>query len=129
MGFVVRNIKGILIVSGLLTCTMLYPVLAPQAALQGMFGETLEGPVAGIVVRNWGALIALVGVLLLYAAYVPSARPTVLFLAAAGKLIFIGLVLGHGARYLGHQAGVAVFCDLVMSILFVVYLMAPAERR
>lgn len=41
-----------------LTCTMLYAAIAPQAALRSTFGESLDGPVAEIVVRNWGALIA-----------------------------------------------------------------------
>ncbi len=51
------SIKWIMIVSGLLTCTMVYAVIAPQAMLQSTFGETLEGPLALLIVRNWGALI------------------------------------------------------------------------
>ena len=35
--------------------------LAPEAALRSTFGESVSGPVADIVVRNWGSLIALVG--------------------------------------------------------------------
>ena len=59
MNFVAANIKWIMLVSGALTCTMVYAAIAPQAALRSTFGETLEGPLADIVVRNWGALIAL----------------------------------------------------------------------
>ena len=57
MSFIVDKIKWIMLVSGALTCTMIYAAIAPQAALQGTFGETLAGPLAEIVVRNWGVLI------------------------------------------------------------------------
>ncbi len=38
--------------------------ISPEAALSSNFGETLDGPLAEIIVRNWGALIALVGIIL-----------------------------------------------------------------
>ena len=55
MNIVVDKIKWIMLVSGVLTCTMIYAAIAPQAALRGTFGEALEGPVAEIVVRNWAS--------------------------------------------------------------------------
>ena len=60
------HIKWIMLVSGALTCTMIYAFIAPQAALTSTFGAALEGPVANVVVRNWGALITLVGAMLIY---------------------------------------------------------------
>ena len=101
---------------------MAYAAIAPQAALRSTFGETLEGPLAEIVVRNWGALIALVGAMLIYGAYDPPGRPLILTVAGFSKLIFIGLVLFHGSQYLGQQAGVAIVIDLVMVMLFIGYL-------
>jgi hypothetical protein len=124
MKLIVANIKWIMLVSGALTCTMLYAAFAPEAALRGTFGETLEGPLAGIVVRNWGALIALIGVMLIYGAYHPPSRPLVLVVAGASKLVFIALVLAHGGRYLGQQAAIAILVDLVMVVLFACYLFA-----
>jgi hypothetical protein len=53
MQWIATSIKWIMIVSGALTCTMFYAAIAPQAALQGTFGETLDGAAANIVVRNW----------------------------------------------------------------------------
>src|SRR4051812_5655048 len=105
MNFVVTRIKWIMLVSGVLTCTMIYAAVAPQAALQGTFGETLQRPLADIMVRNWGVLIALVGAMLIYGAYRAPARPLVLVVAGASKLVFCLLVLAHGTRYLGQQAG------------------------
>jgi hypothetical protein len=122
MNWIVAKMKWLMLVSGALTCTMFYAAMAPQAALRSTFGESLEGPVAEIVVRNWGALIGLVGAMLIYGAFNPPSRPLVLTVAGLGKLVFIGLVLAHGSRYLGQQAGIAIVIDLVMVVLFIGYL-------
>jgi hypothetical protein len=45
---------GFMIVSGVLTMTMVYAALAPEAALRSTFGESVSGPVADIVVRKLG---------------------------------------------------------------------------
>jgi hypothetical protein len=44
MSWVVVNIHRIMILSGLLTMTMIYAALAPEAALRSTFGEDLRGP-------------------------------------------------------------------------------------
>jgi hypothetical protein len=54
--------------------------------------------VAEIVVRNWGALIGLIGAMLRYGAYNPSSRSLVLTVAGLSKVDLIGLVLSEGAR-------------------------------
>ena len=124
MRWVVANIHRIMILSGLLTMTMIYAALAPDAALRSTFGESMSGPVADIVVRNWGALIALVGATLIYGARKPAVRPLALTIAGASKAIFIALVLSHGGRFLGHQAGIAVFVDALWVMVFASYLLA-----
>ena len=124
MSWIVANIHRIMITSGVLTLTMVYAAIAPDAALRSTFGEALAGPVAGVVVRNWGALIALMGATLIYAARRPPLRPLALTVAGASKVIFITLVLSHGRRFLAYQAGVAVAVDLVWVIVFASYLFA-----
>jgi hypothetical protein len=128
MSWIVANIRWIMLASGALTCTMFYAAVAPQKALRGTFGETLQGPLAEIVVRNWGALIGLVGAMLIYGAFDPPGRPLILTVAALSKLTFIALVLVYGRQYLGHQAGVAVVVDSVVVLLFVVYLIGVSRR-
>jgi uncharacterized RDD family membrane protein YckC len=86
MSWMVTNMKWIMVVSGALTCTMLYAAIAPVAALRSTFGETL------------------------------------------GKLVFIGLVVSHGGRYLSQQAGVAVVLDSVMVLLFAGYLVGARGK-
>jgi hypothetical protein len=118
MTWITTNIRWIMVVSGVLTMAMLYAVIAPTAALTSTFGDTLLGPLAEIVVRNWGAQIVLVAAMLLYGAYHPAVRPLVLTVAGLGKAIFIGLVLAYGRQYLAGQAGLVIAIDLVMVVLF-----------
>ena len=103
---------------------MVYAAIAPDAAMAATFGESLNGPLAHLVVRNWGALIALVGLMLIYGAFNPPTRPLVLTVAAVSKAIFIALVLSQGGRYLGGQAGIAVAVDAVMVVVFGLHLLA-----
>ena len=129
MPWIIARIKGIMLTSGVITSTMLYAAIAPQAALQSTFGEGLDGPVAEIVVRNWGALIGLVGAMLIYGAFQPSSRRLVLTIAALSKIVFIGLIVAHGTRYLGHQAGIAVAVDSVFVLLFGAHLAASSRAH
>jgi len=129
MRIVAANIKWIMLASGVLTCTMIYAAIAPQAALRSTFGETLDGPLAEIVVRNWGVLITLIGAMLIYGAYHAAVRPLVLAVAALSKLVFIALVLAQGSRYLGQQAGIAIAIDAVWVVLFALYLAATRSAR
>ena len=126
MNWIVSMIKPIMVVSGALTCTMLYAAVAPHAALRATFGPTasLEGPLAEIIVRNWGALIALTGAMLIYGAFNAASRPLVLAVASASKVTFIALVLWCGREFLGAQAMVPVVGDSIMVVLFASYLMA-----
>ena len=121
MRWVTARINWIMIVGGALTCTMAYAMISPQAALLSTFGESLQGPVADVVVRNWGALITLMGAMLIYGAFKPAARRLILVVAGISKGVFILLILVYGAQYLSH-AGVAVAVDSVMIVLFAIYL-------
>ena len=122
--WIARNVRWLMTLSGVLTFSMVYAAIAPEAALSSMFGETLSGPLANLVVRNWGVLIALVGGMLIYGAFNPPVQPLVLIVAAASKAIFISLVFAQASRYAGQQVIGAAVIDLVMVGLFVWYLLA-----
>ena len=122
MSVFVSSIKWIMIVSGLLTSTMFYAAFAPVASLRSNFGEALDGAVAEIVVRNWGALIGIVGLMLIYGAFSEVHRRLALVVAAGSKVMFISLVLVFGRQFLGFQVGTSVLVDSIMVVLFVVYL-------
>jgi len=123
MTWITTRMKWILLVSGVLTCTMIYAAIAPQAALQSMFGETAEGVVAEIIVRNWSILVTLVGVMMIYGAFNPWSRPLVVTVAGLSKACFIALVLSHGTRFLDHQVSIAAAVDVVVVLLFIGYLL------
>jgi hypothetical protein len=131
MHLVGNNIRWIMLAAGALTCTMVYAAVAPQAALLSMFGETLEGPLAEIVVRNWGALIALQGVLLIWGAFDLQVRSTALAVGIACKVLFVALVLAYGSHYLGRQPAItfAIASDLVWVVLFSRYLLGARTAR
>ncbi|MDH5183190.1 MAG: hypothetical protein OEX12_04805 [Gammaproteobacteria bacterium] len=119
MNLIINNMKWIILVSGVLTCTMLYAVISPQAALLTTFGETLAGPLADMVVRSWGALIVLMGIMLIYAAYKPMYRQLVLTVAGISKLFFISLILAYGY---GQHAMLTVLFDGFMVLIYFSYL-------
>ena len=128
MRWVAARINWIMIVGGALTCTMAYAMISPQAALLSTFGESLQGPVADVVVRNWGALITLIGAMLIYGAFNPANRRLVLVVAGVSKVVFILLILAYGSQYLS-RAGVAVVVDSVMICLFASYLVSTSKAE
>lgn len=123
-----RHIKPLMLVSGALTMTMLYAALFPSAALTSTFGQSLDGPVADLLVRNWAGLIVIVGAMLIYGAFDVASRRVALLAAAISKVFFISLVLANGTRFLAYQAGIAVVVDAVMVVLFVAFLVAAGRR-
>lgn len=127
MRWIIRQIKWIMIVAGVLTCTMVYAAIAPQAALLSTFGETLQGPVAEIVVRNWGVLITLVGAMLIYGAFNPASRRLVLVVAGLSKFVFILLIFSYGPQFLAY-AGVAIAVDMVIIALFAIFLIGTRDE-
>lgn len=122
MELVERYADWIMITSGLLTATMVQAAFAPRSALQSMFGEALEGPLAEVVVRNWAALVTMVGLALVYAGWTSTLAVPVLVVAGISKLIFIGLVLSQGRRFLNRRAGTAILIDAVFVVLFALIL-------
>ena len=122
-----KVIRTIMVVSGLITCSMIYAAVAPEAAMRSTFGQTLTGPVAEIIVRTWGAMITLLGASLIYGAFRPAVRSPVLVVAAISKAIFVSLLLVYGRETFAHGAGVAVWVDGAMVVLYVIYL-ARAQR-
>ncbi len=123
MRFFISNFKWVMLISGLLTCTMFLALFSPQASLKSNFAETIEGPVEEIIIRNWGALIGMTGIMLIYGAFYAAVRKFTLVIAGISKIIFISLVVSSGITYSGLGAGTAVIADSVMVVLFIAYLL------
>jgi hypothetical protein len=127
MNWITAQIKWIMLVSGVLTCTLFYAAIAPQAALRSFFGDSLDGQLAEIIVRNWGALITLVGAMQIYGAFKEVNRTLIVVISSISKLVFVSLVLVYGRQYLD-KAGIAVVIDLVVVGLFMVYLIGDLKK-
>lgn len=129
MHFFISNFKWVMLVSGLLTCTMFLGLISPDASLLSNFGETLEGPLADIIVRNWSALIGLMGLMLIYGAFAEPVRRFTLIIAGISKIIFITLVLTSEKSFLGFAAGTAVIADSIMVVLYIAYLILSKKSN
>jgi len=121
LNIIITNIKWIMVTAGLLTCSMIFAVFAPQTALISMFGEALTEPLAQVVVRSWGFLIFLMGVLLIYGAFKPVYRNLCLVIVSLSKVAFIAILLIFGDQYIGTSA-VSLILDSILITLFTYYL-------
>ncbi len=125
MKWITQHIKWIMLLAGIITFSMIYALFAPQAVLMSMFGESLQSNMAEVVVRNWGALIGLMGGVLIYGAFNPLQRPLALVLAGLSKIAFIGLVITFG---FAQQLLSAVILDCVFVCIFAYYLLAKQVK-
>ncbi|MFT7562051.1 MAG: hypothetical protein ACI93R_003985 [Flavobacteriales bacterium] len=96
MNFIIKNIKWVMLVSGVLTFTMFYGLFAPQVALESMFGVSFSGTLEDIVIRSWSALVGLIGMILIYGFFSQNNRAFSIAIAAFSKAIFVSLVLLYG---------------------------------
>jgi hypothetical protein len=123
MNWLVRSMKWIMLVTGVLTASIFYYAIAPNAALTADFGHGLDGPLAELIVRNWGVLVGLVGLMLIYGAFVPPARRLILSVAALSKVAFVLLLLTVGSVYLSQRIRFAVVVDGLEVLFFTAYLL------
>ncbi len=126
MKLINNNMKWIMLISGALTFTMVFAAITPQLALNSMFGSSLEGPLAEVVVRNWGALIALIGGMLIYGAYKIEVRNLVLSVAALSKITFITLVISNG---FGVKLLSAITFDAFLILIFLTYIFTNQKNK
>ena len=118
-----RAVRWIMLLSGLLTCTMLYAVVAPHQVLLSNFGTMFTGPAVEVVVRNWGALVVISGLFVIYAASRPKLRAPALVISGAGKLVFIALALLYARDLLDGPLGVPLAVDSVVVVLYLLCLL------
>ena len=128
MDFIIKNIKWVMLVSGVLTFTMFYGLFAPQAALESMFGVSFNGTLESIIVRSWCGLVGLVGAILIYGALNHKSRVFSISVAAVSKVIFVSLVIIYGQEFLG-KAGPAIAMDCIMIALTALYLVALRVKQ
>ncbi|MFK7862781.1 MAG: hypothetical protein AB8B95_01000 [Pseudohongiellaceae bacterium] len=129
MSLLNAQIKWIMLVSGVFTCSMFLALFAPTSGLEMLFGQqVLEQPYTEIVVRNWGGLIGMVGALLIYGAFKTHSRNLILVIAAGSKSVFIALNLIWGLDYLSTSIA-AIVLDSICVILYVLFLIGQRSAQ
>jgi hypothetical protein len=123
MLLITQNFKWIMLVAGILTATMFSGLVAPQAALESMFGVSFDGQLQLLIVRSWSALIGLMGVVLIYGAFSETNRAFAASIAALSKAIFVLLIFTFGQDFIA-QAAPAIILDVAVVVLTVIYLLA-----
>jgi hypothetical protein len=127
MHWIVMHINWVLIVCGVLTTSMIFPMIAPRRAAKALFGEAAEGSLVALFARSWGQMISSIGLLLIYVAFNEAARMPVLVFAAVTKFTFVTLVIANGKLYARKLAMQIAVGDLIMVVLFVWYMVAAAQ--
>ena len=117
MSIIVRNIKWIMLFAGVITCTTFFAVIAPQDALLNMFGSGLTEPLANLVVRSWGFLISIMGILLIYGAFNEDSRMLCVITTGISKIGFLFLILIFGTDYIDKLWVTVVFDSIVVLTL------------
>lgn len=128
MEFITRNFKWLMLVSGALTATMFYGLIAPQTALESMFGASFDGTLESIIVRSWSALVGLIGIVLIYGALVEKHRVFAAAIGALSKAIFVSLVIIYGQAYLADAAS-AIIMDIVVVAFTITFFVAVRIQR
>jgi hypothetical protein len=116
-----RMTSTLLLVTGILTAGAAIGLIFPRQLLAIFLGERTNESTTLLIVRHWSLLIALVGGLLIYAAYHAEIRAPVMIVAATEKLVLGGLVLASPLRTRLLTLGI-VGADAVMAILYIIFL-------
>ena len=117
-----------MLVSGVVTFTLFYGLFAPQAVLESMFGVSFSGTLETLVVRNWCALVGLIGAILIYGAFSDKNRVFSVSIATVSKINFVSLVMFYGQEFLG-AVGPAIAMDCITIALAVLFLVAARTKR
>jgi hypothetical protein len=128
MNFIIKNIKWVMMISGVLTATMFYGLFAPQAAVESMFGASFGGPLETLIIRSWSSLVGLIGLVLIYGAFSERNRVFCISIAALSKVVFVSLVLVYGQAFLG-TAAPAIIMDCLVLVLTLSFLVSVRVQR
>lgn len=120
MAFIADNIFWILLVSGVITSSMLTAAVAPRLVFRQFFGTILDGPLGNAIMRNWGLVIGMSGLLLIYAAYDETVRIPIMLFSIVGKVFFSMQVFAAGSTLKAARGGAII--DLVIGLVFCAYL-------
>lgn len=117
-----------MLISGVLTATMIYGLLAPQTIIESMFGTPINGDLELLIVRSWSSLVGIVGLVLIYGALNERHRVFCITLAALTKVIFVSLVFIYGRAFL-EAAASAIIMDCFVIFITLLFLVAVRVQQ
>ena len=123
MKFIIKNIKWVMMISGVLTATTFYGLFAPQAAIESMFGASFGGSLETLIIRSWSSLVGIIGLILIYGAFNEGHRVFCISIAALSKAVFVSLVIICGQAFLA-TAAPAIIMDCLVIILTLFFLVS-----
>jgi hypothetical protein len=123
-----EHIRGLLWVFGFLAASMGIVTLAPEFALNRLLKLPVGDETGRFFARHWGAMAAVCGGLMMWAAEVPALRGPVMAMVGVEKLVLIALTLGQWGKPLLRGLAPAAGCDLVAVVLFALYACEPIAR-
>lgn len=118
---VTEHIHTILLVTGIITCSLVVGVFAPGVVLRYCFFEDRPSATQTLMVQHWFLVVALIGSLIVYAAFDPAVRTVVLTAAVVEKFSIGALVAVSRAR--NWRLAFIASVDAVMGLLYVSYLL------
>lgn len=123
-----EHIRVLLWVFGFLAVSMGIVTLAPEFALNRLLKLPVGDETGRFFARHWGAMAAVCGGLMMWAAEVPALRGPVMAMVGVEKLVLIALTLGQWGKPLLRGLAPAAGCDLVAVVLFALYACEPIAR-
>ena len=115
-------IETILLVIGIATASLIVQALAPKYALASFFGKNIEDDYALFLARAGGLPVAMIGLLLIWAAFDEAIRTPVIVAALIGKALFLAFIASNW-RITGKGYALTIAVDGVAVLLLALYLL------
>jgi len=113
-------LQWILLVSGILTALAILIFISPNRFYKSVFNLEQVPTVYLFVARHWGAMISLVGFMLIYAAFNPAVQELSMIIASVEKIVFAGMVMFGPLRNSRVFVRLATF-DIIIVVIFALY--------
>ena len=113
----------VLIVTGLVTASLLFQFLSPQTALRLCNGLEVRDDLTLFFARAAGLAVTSLGLLLVWAAFVPEIRTPILLVAVLGKSLFVVTIIRNW-DLVGKGFALTVAFDSLCAALYLAYLLS-----
>lgn len=124
-----KSLARFMLITGTLTLIAGVGLFAPAQIQQSMFEAVSLDPVALLLTRGWGGLVAVSGLLLILGARSPVHRDFSLNIAAGCKAMFISLVLVWGREFIPSLAGALLLDALVVIVALINQVTSKSASR